>query len=447
MTAVVWFFAYGKVAFRAASVLGPVTHFVLVPAGLLLTAVVLRVLLRRPVVLERGASFLSLTGGFLTAWLVSAIVLQRVRAGRELQENPLVRRLAQPIPAKAKLAGGSRSPDIYLLLVDEYANSSVLRERFNYDNGDFEDSLRRLGFFIPAVVHSNYAHTLLSIPSLLNASHLVDLGTHPGAGSNDPTIPNHLVESSRGVRFLTDRGYHYVFFPSQWWLPTRQAPQANLNYRTWAGLSLDRELTGSDFRRTVRRLTMLDLLYSDYESDADYLKRTFAGLAGAPSVPGPRLVFAHLIDPHFPYVFDRECRPKPRPTYGHRQDRKRAYLDQLHCLNGMLLEVVATVIRSSPEPPIILIQGDHGTNTLGASDAPAAAAVPPAAVRERLGAFGAYYLPGGGAQAFGDTVTVVNVLGNVLRHYFGADLPREPDDLYFSVEGEPYRFRTMTGLR
>ena len=53
---------------------------------------------------------------------------------------------------------------------------------------------------------------------------------------------------------------------------------------------------------------------------------------------------------------------------------------------------------------------------------------------ERFGAFGAYYLPDGGAAAFGDSVSVVNVLGNVLRHYFRADLPREPDDRYLSVE-------------
>jgi hypothetical protein len=35
------------------------------------------------------------------------------------------------------------------------------------------------------------------------------------------------------------------------------------------------------------------------------------------------------------------------------------------------------------------------------------------------------------------------VLGNVLRHYFRADLPREPDDRYLSVEADPYRFAAV----
>jgi hypothetical protein len=70
--------------------------------------------------------------------------------------------------------------------------------------------------------------------------------------------------------------------------------------------------------------------------------------------------------------------------------------------------------------------------------------ISPLAARERLGAFGAYYLPDDGAAAFGDSVTVVNVLGHVLRRYFGAELPPAPDDRYLSIESAPFRFRSMT---
>jgi hypothetical protein len=94
-------------------------------------------------------------------------------------------------------------------------------------------------------------------------------------------------------------------------------------------------------------------------------------------------------------------------------------------------------------PPIIILQGDHGTSLLGATGYPRAGEVPPRAARERFGAFGAYYLPDGGAAAFGDTVTVVNVLGNVLRYYFGADLPRAGDEQYISPADFPYEFRRV----
>jgi hypothetical protein len=66
-----------------------------------------------------------------------------------------------------------------------------------------------------------------------------------------------------------------------------------------------------------------------------------------------------------------------------------------------------------------------------------------AAAKERVGAFGAYYLPDPGSEVFGDSVTIVNVMANVLRFYLGAALPREPDDMYLSVDRAPYAFKRV----
>jgi hypothetical protein len=108
---------------------------------------------------------------------------------------------------------------------------------------------------------------------------------------------------------------------------------------------------------------------------------------------------------------------------------------------------VRHLIGDSRVPPVIVLQGDHGSLMNShwiKSDASARVEdVPPSAAWERFGAFGAYYLPGGGEAQFGDSVTIVNVLGNVLRSYFGANLPREPDDRYLSVTAAPFRLRRV----
>ena len=109
----------------------------------------------------------------------------------------------------------------------------------------------------------------------------------------------------------------------------------------------------------------------------------------------------------------------------------------------MLLLAVERILRDSDIPPIILLQGDHGTKVLGATGYSRSDEVPADAARERVGTFGAYYLPAGGAAAFGDTVTVVNVMGNVLRHYLGARLPRAGDELYISPAHFPYELRRV----
>ena len=110
----------------------------------------------------------------------------------------------------------------------------------------------------------------------------------------------------------------------------------------------------------------------------------------------------------------------------------------------MVLKLVTSLLQESDVPPVILLQGDHGASTPAFDTAATAAEIPLAAARDRFGAFGAYYLPDHGSAAFRDSVTVINVLGNVLRHYLGADLPREPDDLYLSPYGTPYAFKRVS---
>ena len=151
-----------------------------------------------------------------------------------------------------------------------------------------------------------------------------------------------------------------------------------------------------------------------------------------------------MLSPHDPYVLDRDCRPVSwKPGRGSRLELTGApYVAQVQCLNHLVLDLVTGLLRTE-FPPIILLQGDHGSKALVFDQAGSAEQITLAAAKERLGAFGAYYLPDSGSEAFGDSVTVVNVMGNVLRFYFGAALPREPDDMYLSVDRAPYAFKRV----
>jgi hypothetical protein len=156
----------------------------------------------------------------------------------------------------------------------------------------------------------------------------------------------------------------------------------------------------------------------------------------------PTFVFAHILNPHGPYVFGPDCqisksKPATNPSSGRQQH---PYVGQIQCLNRMVLQLVTTLLQRSARRPVILLQGDHGSNLLRYSSAKSARTVSPAQARERFGAFGAYYVPYGGGRLFADTVTVVNVLQKVLNHYFDAGIPAAPDELYMSLEQTPYNF-------
>jgi hypothetical protein len=400
-------------------------------------------LARRPRALTRVGTFLTITGALLVTVSCVQILAAEIHARRVLRSSDLARELALPVgkssPASTVKAG---RPDIYLIVLDEYANSGVLKDVFSFDNRVFEDSLRHLGFTIPRLVRSNYVHTLLSLPSLLNFSHLTRVTEELGARETDPTLPDYLVENNRTAAFLQERGYQFLFFPSQWWISTAHNRHADWEFHPWTGINLAREATRSDLRRFLVRSTMLDFVArGNHTWDADHVRRTLAELEHVPERQEPTFVFAHVLNPHGPYVFTADCQSSlGKPAGNPSSQREHPYVAQIQCLNRMMLQLVTTLLRRSPEPPVILLQGDHGSNLLRYSSAQSASAVSPAQARERFGAFGAYYLPAGGGRLFADTVTVVNVFRKVLNYYFDAGIPPAPDELYMSLEHTPYNF-------
>lgn len=435
-----WFYAYSPLAQSVRAGAPGAGGLALVATVMALTVGAAWWLAGQPAFLERVTTFLALTCTLAAGWMLSQTALHGIRTRGAGPQSALVQRLSQPVSQPAARTTQDTSPrrDIYLIVLDEYANSSVLRERFGFDNRAFEDSLVQLGFTLPRMVRSNYVHTLLSLPSLLNFSYLTPLTQEIGPDETDPTIPNYLVENNRTAAFVKNRGFEFLFFPSQWWISTRHNRNADSEFQAWHGVDPLRDATRSDLRRWLVRVTALP---SDYSHDADHVKRTFEGLRQVPSIGGPTFAFAHVLNPHRPIVFNAGNCPalRPGPTSAEAAVKQYAYIRQVECLNDLLLELVTSLVQGSSPGPIILLVGDHGTNSLRYSSAKSAETVSPAQARERFGAFGAFYLPEGG-RILADSVTLVNVIPTVLNHYFGVQIPLAPDSLYMSLEQTPYLF-------
>jgi len=403
--------------------------------GLLVSLAILLRLRRQPRVLHLADTVFPLMALLLLGWSAIRVAFNEIRARHTIGTSPLVAELAKPVPADRRRSSSLSHPDIYLIVLDEYANSAVLQELFGATNGEFEDSLRALGFTIPRQVRSNYTVTTLSIPSLVNFAYLSRVAIEVGRGSNDRSLPNYLLEHNRIVRFLKLQDYQFAFFPSHWWRATDHSEYADHEYQVGGPLSLRRSLTATQLNNLLYRFTVLGAVGSLHPTYAEHIKRTFNGIGTLDTGGKPTFVFAHFIFPHLPYVLNANCEPQVAPYRGEPDIR---YLDQVRCANRLTLGLVRQLIHRPGKPPIILLQGDHGTAMRGFSKAPTLEQVTPSQARERFGAFGAYYLPDGGGKLFTDTVTVVNVLRKVLNYYFGASLPPIPDHLYLSLETRPF---------
>jgi len=173
-------------------------------------------------------------------------------------------------------------------------------------------------------------------------------------------------------------------------------------------------------------------------SDARFIKNTsenhrqrilnaFDSLETLPiDVPGPKFVYAHVIAPHDPYVFG------PDGTWLDNvpENQVIGYRDQVNYVNTRVITIVDKLLNESPEPPIILIQGDHGApiNWEGYGSS-----------REnKLAILNAYYLPGIEVEGLlYDSISPVNSFRLVFDLYFNGDLGLLEDESIFGRQSPP----------
>jgi hypothetical protein len=391
---------------------------------------------RRFSAVERLGRVLTLAGALVIALSVAQSAFESIACARAIARSTLVRDLARALPLRGSAVPAARPyRDVYVLVLDAYPSAAVLREQFGYDNGPFEDSLRTLGFRIPAV-RSNYAVTLLSLGSFLNFAHVHPLVDVVSPSSRDYRPATYLLQHNRLARFLEGRGYRFVFFPAKAYAPTQESPLADEVVRPRTGFDLSRALYGSGLAVEVATTTLFAparRFFRPYPAMLmEFASETFDGLAAMPPRATPTLAVAHVLMPHFPVVTDGACRPLREPTW-----EREAMSGQMDCVNRMTLRTIHALLARSSIPPIIIIQGDHGSEALHQFETPPEQQSI-AQSRERFHPFGAYYLPGGGGSAMPDSLSLVNVLRYVLDFYFGTDLQPLPDTMYFASWQLPY---------
>jgi hypothetical protein len=171
--------------------------------------------------------------------------------------------------------------------------------------------------------------------------------------------------------------------------------------------------------------TFLDTAYIEHR---DRILYALDELEDMPSIRGPKFVFAHILAPHEPFVFGAKGEIVERKTpfaLNHdveSQDTEayiRGYRDQVEYLNSRVGPLVKKMIAQSKTPPIIIIQGDHGS--LARVSSPNA----------RMTILNAYYLPAGGEQRLYESISPVNSFRVIFDHYFGGKLDLLKDVSYF----------------
>lgn len=324
-------------------------------------------------------------------------------------------------------------PDIYYIILDGYGREDVLKNEYGYDNSEFLNSLRELGFVIAECSQSNYAQTQMSLAASLNFNYLDALSDRFTPGSDDRTGLDRLIHQSAARQSLEKAGYKTVAFATGFLATELTDADYFLGPGySWGELNeFESLLMETTLARLIQDGNRFGMQTSGSERFRERTLFTLEQMDDLSYIEGPKFVFVHIIAPHPPYVFGPTGGPVEAADVGTTKTEEGAshYRDQAIYISSRIREIVPQIIENSSTPPIIVIQGDHG---------PTVASSP----RSRMSILNAYYFPEANVSV-PSTITPVNTFRMILNTYFGQKLEYLDDVSLYSDYTDPFNFKVI----
>jgi hypothetical protein len=356
----------------------------------------------------------------------------------------------QQVPLTTPLAISlAPAPDIYVIIVDGYGRANMLHDVYGYDNGQFVAFLKEKGFYVADQATSNYPQTQLSVSSLLNFDYLNEHVKTFG-DTNDRTALYELVQHPAIRQLMADQGYKFVALPSTTLVTQIRDADIYFNPITSDMNEFETFLLSSTVIEIANEAWGVELPVMGYDLHHNSILFSLQKLREMPKLPGPKFVFAHIMLPHPPFIFDHNGNfvPPNRPYImwdaslfpGTTAEYQRGYTEQVTFLNHKLTEIISDILAQSSNPPIIILQGDHGPGAFFDMLEPGNNSC----LCERFSILNAYYFPDGEYRSLYPSITPVNSFRVILNQYFGAQLSLLEDKNYYATWVSPYLYTDVT---
>jgi hypothetical protein len=317
-------------------------------------------------------------------------------------------------------------PDVYYIVLDEYSSFDVAREYWGYrEIADFETFLLRRGFFVATDSRSRTDSTLVEMARRLNFQEFEeDLAPLEYTGA---------IAHNRAMRAFKALGYTTVVFDGlagPFGFPGKTPVVADFSYQYPPGAA-ERQIASFDpFAEMVLGRTMLRAVSDPYRQQVNpsvrYLGNnilyTFDQVAALEGVPSPRFVYAHINLPHAPFIFDKDGGLNDTAALWNWKYYLGSYIFATRKTQELVDRLFAGA--SQGNPPIIILQSDHGARN-HEFDRPGAATLSDYPDEYRYHILNALFLPGVDYSTLDDDLNPMNTFPLILNLYFGMALPEQ----------------------
>jgi hypothetical protein len=306
---------------------------------------------------------------------------------------------AQVKAPATNIVSKATQPDIYWIVLDEYAAPGVMKDVYKYDDSEFLNKLKKQGFYVASDSQTHSNETIRAVASVLNMEE--------SAETESAEVTYSRIENNAVVDFLHSKNYQYVYL-GQWYEEDRYTIPADIYFNFYKAAEKGQLTT--EYSSILWNTTALSPFYyhifgDEYEGYyRDSLLKTLNQLAKVPQIPGPKFTYAHIICPHAPFVFGPNGEQVPSTEY-YNADDQRYYLGQYIFISRQIDKVIQQILDHSATDPIIILQSDHG----------------PRWTNDWSQILNAYHLPGDGKSHLYPDISPVNSFRLIFNHYFDAN--------------------------
>ena len=329
-------------------------------------------------------------------------------------------RALQPDSARPLATAESDKPFILHIVLDEHLGFSSM-QKASASTLKFSKGLlamfRQEGFQVYENAYSQYWGTENSIPNLLNltsSDSVREFLRENGGERSFPlrTAPDYSLNKSEYFRQLSQQGYNIRIFQSQFMDFCNVKDTEIGSCFTYGGKDIDvisrARLPSPDklqiifrdfieaskgegvrrllayYNKVADRIPILDLpKWKSREQRGRYALASLEAISllrqELETAENGEMIFAHLLIPHFPYIFYPDCsvrrdpgswlwfdkRPDESPRWNDKESRAiryEAYAEQLQCSQQLLVSMIDALKKSGRYPDAtVVIHGDHGS--------------------------------------------------------------------------------------
>lgn len=247
-----------------------------------------------------------------------------------------------------------KKPDIYIILLDAYPSNEVLKRDFDFDNTEFTTYLEKKNFLVFKSIYSNYSKTICSLPSFLN---------HKYVDTTNKT-PSEAISQAELFKNAYKNGYKLNFINSFGGFKLQKGFISSVK-----DISGHYSGTGTTINQAFFYGTFFQKIFPFFNNRKSVEDIFWPYLRKETEIKSPKLVFAHVMAPHLPYLKDKNgetINTKKRDDILIDEKTKEYKINKQSCLeyliytNSQTQKAVDNILRTTNNNAYIIILGDHG---------------------------------------------------------------------------------------